>query len=587
MARILLTDDADPMKTPRLLTDAFSSQSYLKPSLATYSAMGKVADPFFRDASLGILWEELDSIVPLFCLLPRHVVSKHLALDTEEFTGWQWAFSKPSSDMRRIMYYNKFIKHFHWKGSSEIAIEPLRCFFAASSACTLFPRIRSFHWHGWGFRMIRSPSSFVNSLLEDLRISADKEDSFAISCVLNSVRMFCDNLRVFHLVPRGCEHTQKRPHQGEWRSPYTGLVEDQVCALVCQTNLVEFRSTCALSVEGIVALARMPNLQRVELRLPEDSRDQREVVRQFPQLPFISVKEFRVHTNFLAGPTLDFLGSALISGTLSLFAIWVFYPPSEKETKILCKTLRGQWRPRRCLHRIYCYLGHQSFFQPPDPPQLPVWYVNLEVIQPLLALPITDIVIYAAHVKFVTRQHNEIESCTEMAKAWPHLNTVWMMPKDSDDMTPLSAMVPFVEHCRELENIGFCVAPSPIPVVPDEWTSSSRVSTHAFFSSLSATDEESDHINDFIAILFPIWGAERARLNEELAEGPDAQELRRGEEDAEDENDGMDESNGEQDVLVGDDGNGTSRSETRGKVNLLTCSWKTLLKKLSKVRAPW
>ncbi|KZT64324.1 hypothetical protein DAEQUDRAFT_769787 [Daedalea quercina L-15889] len=452
-------------------------------SIASFAVTSKE----FHAGAIAVLWEEMETLVPLLNLIPPDVWN-YVRKDEDPALAWLRLPHPRDRIMRSLEWYGQHIKRITWdqdQGNDMYILQESTIGLLAylPSTIQLLPNVRSFEWteHGpsAGLTLLNT-RSFANSLLQELMLDMALTEENPVASVLDVVRRQCPKLNTLRLV-------------GEADAPLDVAVSVALADLIRSVGLVEFSCTCPLFDEVLVAVAQSPSLKSVEVKADWCTLDNA-VISVLPYaFPF--VQDLTLRLEILDGSSLALL-TKLKSDTLVNLSLHVTSEVYDDDLLIkhlvaLTKAPFAETLRKIELH-AWC-MDSESDQDESNP-----CTVTLKTLQPLLRLrQLTHFSIYAKQFSLSSADIRTI------AGAFPNVEALELMPTLVMGTEPsVEALQHLVELCPSLTLIVMPITVAfGVPTIRPGWKSSSRITVYTI---VTAQDLSGDpQISAYISALFP------------------------------------------------------------------------------------
>ncbi|KAF8183815.1 hypothetical protein K438DRAFT_1974844 [Mycena galopus ATCC 62051] len=339
-----------------------------------------------------------------------------------------------AADWERCLFYSHRVKSFCV--DEEHFLEPSDVYEILDSAFPekpIFPNLQKLNWgpstDPGSFRYVHL---FITARLTDLGITFEHQSHLSVLPVLSSKCPGLMNVSIDTAKPVPAFST-----------------------FVCSLPHVETLVVSDLNTAALSHIARLPNLRYLWL------------------MSFSPVPSFRSPAGFLPFPALNSLKYESIEHTPRLLELLI--KPSLAELRIIArairfpplKTLFQQFYGALATHCSHSSLqkisvgrGHWSV--PAD--ERDMYAIGGSILRPLFAFSnLVDVAL--SHPVGVDLDDDEVR---EMARAWPHIESLQLPPEPSHRITPrvtLKGMHAFAGHCHRLHTLHFVFDATVVPKI--------------------------------------------------------------------------------------------------------------------------
>ncbi|TRM58905.1 hypothetical protein BD626DRAFT_177372 [Schizophyllum amplum] len=446
------------------------------------------------------LWENLDSILPLICLLPSD--------------SWETAAS--SSPLRRVFSLTRPLTPLDWapvlRRSSlvkalreptsgtypKIEAEALRAICRYPPPFTLLPRLRDLCFHTHDDQQYARANFYIQHISPALR-TLQIHGTWPTDVSVMSVAESCPSLDTFD-----CDCTSLE-------ASTTGMIFDLAQAVLKWRALTDV-SLClgpqALNTV-LCAVARLPVLRSMTVRCYEHPQ----------RCPILSQNSF---------PSLQHLvfRGCWLSVVDAILASWTVRPVETISITISFGTLVSLEQLTHTLRGIQEHCEPNSLLELLlhfELQYLDIWRLRLEHIAPLSHFSNLMHVVVCGPGNFDIDE----DACVQFARWWPRLERLTIGPnierRAARRLCPLGALHTFAIRCPNLKTLALPLTAHEVPDIDSSLArSSARQSSLTYLKVGDAPIENPAAVAHFLAALFP--NLERAEY-EELVDDEEEEEV--------------------------------------------------------------
>ncbi|KAL1950467.1 hypothetical protein VTO73DRAFT_5591 [Trametes versicolor] len=407
---------------------------------ASLSIMARTAR-VLHEPAIHALWHELPGLIPLLRCFPA---------DSWAIEGDEFKFSRVlrPKDWTAVLKYSPLVRHFVASTHSAFCARPADAAVWETMCClrptaTLFPQLRSLRWGD-----IQLPDKCLPSFLVCIGSGLTRVDLGGLATIAGSAP---DVLQAIFDIMAERFPLLRALDVGHVRSGSEVLTRELGGSLpptlpFTLTPLVSFASLkMSITLDALLNLTRLKTLRVIDVRLLDD-----------PQLPSADEKpssntitpilshlsQIDIHTTSRA--YLGFSKTVTLPHTTTLR---LRLSPLDSQTYLipeLLQSIHEQCSPDVLKHVVLeHYTNHHERVGPILPAHL----------RPLLEFKQLEVVIVAFRCRYAL----DDEIYTDMAKAWPLLERLWVgcHPVCTHEILPtVRALPPFAMHCPKLEMLG-------------------------------------------------------------------------------------------------------------------------------------
>ncbi|KAI0366032.1 hypothetical protein BV20DRAFT_698560 [Pilatotrama ljubarskyi] len=416
----------------------------------TLSALARTCK-VLHEAVLPVLWNSLDSIVPLLRLFPPDTWSEIQNPDG----GNVLRIIKPDALVwTRFNHYAPHVRKLIWKDRSDVSLLALSALSVYRPMDhPLLPELRTLMWCEDRPPYFAFIHLFLSPTIRELGLTSSDFDAGEIMALLDNAARICTQVELVTICTSMMAES----------SPIcTEAIGEAFARFIRATpNLKAFNAELCLTAPCVEALAALPRLEMLDLFIgPKDMEAIAASAARvsskgcwFPSLGLLALNVIRLDAN-----TKTFLG-AIQSPSLLELAITTLRQPDAHMLKQQFEVLaRGPWRDT--LMTLVLEFEHPRYENAPPPPSLDVGYA----LQPLYALPELDT--FAIRGPSVAVDSSTLRS---IANAWSKLEFLsiigYLPHPPAERCVELEDLVPFARKCPDLHALELHLNAT---FVPDE-----------------------------------------------------------------------------------------------------------------------
>ncbi|KAF9468375.1 hypothetical protein BDZ94DRAFT_1246630 [Collybia nuda] len=391
----------------------------------------------FHDTALDHLWSDINDITPLVNCMPLDLWGIELN-EVEEL-------SRPivDHDWIRFREYSRRVKSISVDEDPQCSVDVYRLLSEATGDRPLLPNVKKVIWSPHDYAYLLQLHVVMGPKVIDLTLPLDH------------VGMEYGEEERFEVIRNLASAYPHLQHVDLTYSQNTLEEVDLVSSVVCSWAHLRTLEVNTLSPAALVHLASLPYLQRlsfadVDTETPLENFPQPSAPISFPALQYLAIIATKLSSC-----------SSLIE-TMQSCAL------KEINIEVYGHQLVTGWRHLFLALKNHCkassltsaHFRECSF--PPLPENMAEYTGTIDTIQPLLSFPNLSSVRMPFPQTIITNSAAET-----MAVAWPRLKQLVLLPwnhmQQHQPCLTLQGLIPFVNHCPELESLSLTLDALLIP----------------------------------------------------------------------------------------------------------------------------
>ncbi|KAH9921785.1 uncharacterized protein B0H18DRAFT_1105844 [Fomitopsis serialis] len=285
-----------------------------------------VASKEFYAGATAVLWEEMDTLVPLLTLIP-YGMWMQVRDDGNAPQRSQHLIHSQDWSTSRVVWYGQHIRRLVWSNDLHKQLpesQAVELLTYLPTTLKLLPNLLSFAWteHRPAVSRLLKPKLFTNPLLQELSLDMALTDREPMATIFDVVRSTCPKLSRLRLT-------------GDPSEPLDVAVSVALADLVRTARLVEFRCTSPLFDDVLLAVAESASLQYVDIKANWYTLDDM-VVSALPSRCLPSVRDLSLQFEALDASSLALLEKL---GSTSLANLGIHITAEVYENDMLIKHL--------------------------------------------------------------------------------------------------------------------------------------------------------------------------------------------------------------------------------------------------------